>query len=367
MEEKFSTNKTKLIKLCLLVVSLIILYIAVEKFFLYSNSANSSEKYEKTIYALNTQITLTTYGNDDKAKNNGILNKAEQEIYRLEKLLSTTDLQSDIYAINHSEGKSVTVNNESAEIIDFALHMANNTDGALEPTLYPVLRAWGFTTGEYHVLSDKEIQDLLPLVDYKKVKITGNEVTLLDNMQIDLGAVGKGYIGDKIIELLKAENIDSAIVNLGGNVQTLGHKPDGSPWKVGVKAPDSNDFIGIVEVADKAVVTSGGYERFFKGEDKQIYWHILDSTTGKPAHSGLISVTIISQEGKLCDALSTALFVMGKDKAIAYWKQHQDFEMILVAEDSDNAKGNIYISEGLKNTFQVQKAYEDRNIIWVEK
>ena len=201
-------------------------------------------------------------------------------------------------------------------------------------------------------------------MDYRKVSLKENQIYLPDGMQIDLGAVAKGYIGDEIIKILKANNISSALINLGGNVQLLGTKPNGDLWNIGLKSPNSQDYIGILRLADCAIVTSGNYERYFIGEDNKRYWHILDGKTGKPADKHINSVTIVTKQGKLGDALSTALFVMGVDEAINYWKQNKDendaFEMILITDDK-----KIYITENLVDSFTLQDKDKDYHMVVV--
>lgn len=305
-------------------------------------------KETKNIFAMNTYITLTAYGENAGAT----LDEAEDRISELEHLLSVTDENSEIYAVNHSEGTSVALSTDTENVLSFALEMARKTNGALEPTIYPVLTAWGFTTESYQIPTREKINQLLQSVDFHKVQIKNHSLALPDGMQLDLGAVAKGYTGDEIANLLKNSGVTSAIINLGGNVQTIGTRPDGSMWRVGLKAPDADGHIGILEVSDCAVITSGGYQKYFIGEDGKQYHHIIDPATGRPAESGLVFVTIIGKEGKLCDALSTALFVMGTEDAISYWKQYGDFEMILLTD-----KDEIYITEGLENRFTLQKEY----------
>lgn len=173
----------------------------------------------------------------------------------------------------------------------------------------------------------------------------------IDGMEIDLGGIAKGYTSSRIMEIFKDYDIDSGLVNLGGNVQAYGTKTDGSNWRVAIKNPDTadddtDDYIGILSIADKAVITSGGYERYFE-QDGKTYHHIIDPSTGYPAENGLVSVTIVSDDGTLADGLSTSLFIMGKDKAVEFWKVHSDeFDAVLVADD-----GTIYVTEGIKDSF----------------
>ena len=196
----------------------------------------------------------------------------------------------------------------------------------------------------------EEAQALLAHVDYTKIDFDRKQsaVTLPPDMEIDLGSVAKGYTGDQILSLLREADVTSALLNLGGNVQALGSKPDGSPWRIGVQNPLGDGYIGVLEVTDQAVITSGGYERYFV-EDGKTYWHIIDPATGAPAHSGLISVTIIGGSGLMCDGLSTALFVMGLEDAAQFWRETGNFEAVFVTED-----GQITITEGLTDRFSLE-------------
>ena len=174
---------------------------------------------------------------------------------------------------------------------------------------------------------------------------------------MDLGGIAKGYTSDTVIKLLKDEGVTSAIISLGGNVQTLGTKPDGNLWKVAIQDPfDQNKYVGGVKVSDKAVITSGGYQRYFV-KDGVTYEHIVDPKTGKPATSGLSSVTIVTDKGIEGDGLSTALFVMGLDKATEYWRENQDFQAVFITTD-----GKIYVTEGLKYSY-----FSDRDYSIIEK
>lgn len=293
-------------------------------------------------------MTITAYGENAETA----LEQAEERVTGLEKMWSVTDENSEIYAVNHSSGASVAVSEETAELLDYSLRISDLTNGALDCTLYPILTAWSFTTSNYQIPAETELSALLENTGYEKVKLEENSVTIPKNMHIDLGAVGKGYTGDLITEVLKENGVTSALLDLGGNIQTVGTKPDGTDWKLGLRSPFDEGSFATLEISDCAVITSGGYERYFVGEDGETYWHILDSETGKPAHSGLISVTIVGKEGRLCDALSTSLFIMGLDKATKLWKQRDDFEMVLVTEN-----GEIYITEEIENNFQLNEIY----------
>ncbi|MCM1127391.1 MAG: FAD:protein FMN transferase [Lachnospiraceae bacterium] len=314
-------------------------------------------KADASFFAMSTYISLTAYG---KEADRAVLD-AQAKAEELEKLWSTTDAASEVYALNHSGGVPVSVSGETGDLIRFALQMAEETGGALEPTIYPVLLAWGFTTEENRIPDKEEIESLLQKTGYRRVLIEGDLVTLPEDMQLDFGAVGKGFTGDILTELLKQEGVKSALLDLGGNIQVMGTKPDGTNWKIGLRNPFGEGYLGVVEACDLSVVTSGNYERYFVGEDGRTYGHILDPVTGYPADSGLSSVTILAKEGKRCDALSTALFVMGYDKAKEYWQAHRDFDMILIT-----GEGEIYLTEGMKGRFSLNREYADWKVFWIE-
>lgn len=301
---------------------------------------------ERSLFAMNTYMTFTAYGEDAQAA----LQEAEECIQQVEGLWSVTDEDSEIYQANHSGGQPVTVSEETAEIISFALEMAQRTGGALDPTIYPVLTAWGFTTDSKQVPSQQRITRLLEQVGYDRIRLNGTELTVPDGMELDLGAVGKGYTADLVTEILRRHGVTSALISLGGNIQAIGSRPDGSDWRLGIRAPWESGNLGVLTVSDAAVVTSGGYENYFDDEQGNIYWHILDPSTGYPADSGLQSVTIVGREGKMCDALSTALFVMGAQSAEQYWRENGGFEMLLVTDS-----GEILITEGIAENFTLNE------------
>lgn len=300
-------------------------------------------KGSRDIFAMDTYMNLQAYSEAPEAA----LEKAEAEILRLEKLLSVTDNKSDTYNINTSHGFPAKVDDDVSELISYSLDMGRETSGSLDITVYPVLREWGFTTGDYKIPTDDKINELLENVGYDKIILEDNSVTLSEGVEVDFGAVAKGYTSDRIMEIFKENGISSAIISLGGNVQTLGRKPDGSMWKVAVVDPFNKDkTLGILETADKAVITSGNYERYFTGSDGKNYCHIIDPSTGRPAENGLVSVTIIGESGLMCDALSTALFVMGRNRAEEFWRSNDNFDMILV-----ESTGNIVITNGIESSF----------------
>jgi Membrane-associated lipoprotein involved in thiamine biosynthesis len=300
----------------------------------------------QTFLAMDTVISMEIYG-DHKEE---AVKKSVDQINSLEALWSVTREGSQVYELNHHQGSPVKVSKETAELISFALEMERETEGALNPALYPIVKAWGFTTREYQIPDKQKLQRLLEHTDFQKLQIEEGTVTLPEQMEIDFGAIAKGYTGDLVVETMKKYGITSGIVNLGGNVALIGNAPDGKPWRTGIRSPYGEGTIGVLEAGDCHIITSGGYERYFTGEDGTVYWHILNPETGCPADSGIISATIVGTEGKRCDALSTAVFVMGLEKAEAYWRTHEGIEMILVTEDNQ-----IYLTEGLDGRFALNE------------
>lgn len=307
-------------------------------------NSDENKKVSKDIFAMDTYMTVTAYG---KNAENGV-NKAVDEINRLETVLSAEKQESDIYKLN--ETGSGTLSTDTKNIVSKALEINKTTNGAFDISIYPLMVKWGFTTQKYNVPSKNEIYKLLKDVDSSKIifdEKSGN-IKLKENMKIDLGGIAKGYTSNRVMQIFKECGVKSGLVSLGGNVQALGTKTDGTAWQIAIENPDkSSDYIGVVSVKDKAVITSGGYERYFEKNGKT-YHHILDPETGYPAESGVKSVTIVSDDGTLADALSTSLFVMGKEKALDYWREHKnEFDTVLVEDN-----GDITITGGLEKIFK---------------
>lgn len=325
-------------------------------FFISGCTAKDSVPAEKSLFAMDTYMKLSAYGNGAETA----LNAAADKLAFLDGLWSVTDGKSEIYALNSSGGEPVTVSPETAEALSLSLQISGITGGALDCTVYPVLAEWGFTTGDYKIPDEERIAVLLKDVGYEKVSLSGCSVSVPEGTRIDLGAVGKGCAGDILAEIMAEKGISSALLDLGGNIQAIGAKPDGTPWRIGLRDPSGDGIFAALELTDCAAVTSGGYERYFIGENGESYCHIIDPSTGEPARSGLVSATVISDSGGLCDALSTAIFVMGLDKASELWRSRRNFEMVLVADG-----GKIYVTEGLEDRFRLMGKYssDEVNII----
>lgn len=310
----------------------------------FTSCKNNDKEVSKDIFAMDTYMTVTAYGPEAKTA----VDKAIDEINRLETVLSAEKRESDIYKLNKT-GYAV-LSKDTKDVVSDALDIYNSTSGAFDISIYPLMVKWGFTTQKYNVPSENEISELIDNVDSSKIEFDGKsgEIKLPKGMKIDLGGIAKGYTSSRVMQIFKDCGVKSGLVSLGGNVQVLGTKTDGTNWQIAIENPDkSKDYIGVVSVKNKAVITSGGYERYFE-RDGKTYHHILNPKTGYPAESGLKSVTIVSDNGTLADALSTSLFVMGKEKAIDYWREHKnEFDAVFVEDD-----GSITITEGLKKTYK---------------
>ena len=319
-----------------------------------------------TLFAMDTVMELQIMGDEE------LLREGENKIRTLEKELSVTDDDSEIAQLNASGNQELS--EDVANLMNEALGICDSTGGALDITIYPVLKAWGFTTSEYRVPTDGEITELLENVDYHKVEL-GGSCTIPEGTEVDLGSVAKGYTARMLYEYFTEKGVTSGLINLGGNVQCIGSKPNGDAWNVAVKSPfkdSASGILGVIKASDEAVVTSGGYERYFE-EDGKTYWHIIDPATGKPAENGLISVTIIGKDGLLCDGLSTALFVKGLDGAVEYYHEYgkasdnedtnidtnseNSFDMILVTDSEE-----VYVTEGVADRFSLASEYYNLNV-----
>lgn len=313
----------------------------------------AGETESRTVYAMDTVMTLTAYvpENLPHAVDQG-LPMAEAEIHRLDALLSISRENSDIYRLN--QDKSADISSETADLLRRAIDLSEATGGAFDPTVYPLMELWGFSGDTQRVPEDQEIQQALNQVGTQYIwelypkKNNVSHVALSPQCSLDFGGIAKGYTAQMVLDTLETAGIESAVISLGGNVGLLGTKPDGSPWIVAVEKPDGSGetaaTLSIPGGERTYCVTSGAYQRYFQ-EDGVTYHHILDPKTGYPAETDLLSVTIVSKNGTEADALSTALFVMGFEEAVAFWQAGQyDFELVLITEEGIFASPGLTIS-----------------------
>lgn len=301
----------------------------------------------RAFFAMDTVMSVSAPEADE-----ALLDACEAEVARLEGLFSVTLPDSEIARLN-AEG-AATLSEDTEAVLAFALATAERTDGALDVTLYPIVRAWGFTTGDYRVPDDAEIAELLSRVGWRQVALEDGVATIPQGVMVDLGAVAKGYASDRLAALLRDDGVSSGLIDLGGNIYCVGPKADGSDWRVGIRDPeDPSGFVGAVAVRDCAVVTSGSYERYFIAEDGTVYGHIFDPATGRPANSDIVSATVVGVQGLRCDALTTALYVMGLERAAALLPALEGVEALLVGAD-----GDLWLTPGLKSAFTPMGRYQ---------
>ena len=320
------------------------------------------------VIAMDTAMLITTYGERSPAA----AYACEDTIRDLEAKLSRTDPESDVSRLNAAGGETVEVGEDLYFLLRKAACLSAETEGAFDATIAPVVSAWGFTTEEPRVPSQKELEELLELVDYSAVydryipNADPPAAAIGPGQSVDLGGIAKGYAADRIVGVFQEYEVPRGLAQLGGNVLAFGDRPDGTPWRVGIQDParpgDKNAFAGVLALTDSFAVTSGGYQRNFE-ENGKTYHHIIDPATGRPADSGLTSVTVVAPaepggggwNGTMCDAYSTALFVMGEEKALDFWRSRRNgsgaFELVLVTED-----GRVVVTEGLADRFTLDES-----------
>ena len=309
--------------------------------------AAAAEKHQKQVFAMDTVMILTAYGPNAEAA----LDAAEARILELEADLDPESETGSVHALNTGAGRPVVVSKDCFNVMSTAMEYWRRSGGALDPGMYPLSKAWGFIGGNYRVPAQTEISALLSAKDTGGIRLdaAASSAAVPEGTEVSFGAVAKGYTAQAVCDLMEELGVESAILSLGGNVQTLGEtKPDGSAWQVAVTDPrDTGSYLGVLSVGQAAVVTSGGYQRFFT-EGDTTYIHILDPETGYPVtgEGDLVSVTVVTDDGAKADALSTALYVMGKDAALEFYREQGDFELVLVTGGS-----HVIVTPGLKDAF----------------
>ncbi len=278
-----------------------------------------------------------------------------ERIKQIQGKMTVHNIESEIAILNANAGvKKVSLSQDTYNVLQEALTLSSLTGGAFDPTVGPLVKLWGFDSKNFGVPTDKEIQDKLNLVDYRQLQIEKSRDTFMamlprDGQAVDLGGIAKGYAGDEAKRILLSHGIKQGIINLGGNIVAVGTKEGGSAWRVGIQNPlaPRGTFLGILQLKDKAVVTSGGYERYFY-ENGNRYHHIIDPQTGFPSESDLLSVTIIANQSLMSDALSTGVFVMGLYKGLELMEELEGVEAIFVTRDK-----KVFITSGIRDIFQL--------------
>lgn len=302
-------------------------------FLLTMCSCGFKKEATKEFTAMNTLMSIRVFSSYEGSGEED-LQLFVDKINEFDALFDANNENSDVSEIN-GKNTEIKVSEATAKIIQKSILASSLTNGAFDITIMPVLMLWGFDNGNYGVPEKTEIQSALKNVGADKISVKNNTVIKEDNTQISLGGIAKGYVGDELLKIAR-ENGVSAVLSLGGNIVLCGENTERGMWTVGVKNPlEANELVCTFEhKGNVSVVTSGGYERSFE-KDGKAYHHIIDTKTGEPAETDLLSVTVIGEDGALCDAFSTALFSMGKEKAVKFAKEHNDFEYIFITEDKE--------------------------------
>lgn len=305
------------------------------------------KRYEKTFLALGTINTIWACGrNSEKA-----VSSAAGRVLEIHSRMSVYEKTSDVARVNASAGLSPQViHSDTFGLLRRALQFSELSEGAFDITVRPLTQLWGIGKKGDFIPSQGEVSDALELVGYRDLLLDEAERTAFlskPGMSIDLGGIAKGYAADEVMRILLEHGIKSALVNLGGNIATFGQREDGEHWQIGIQNPLSarGGYIGTIESVDRTVVTSGSNERFFM-KDGVRYHHILDPRTGYPSVSGLLSVTAVCGSSTDADALTTALFVSGTQKAMQLLGNF-DAQAVFVT-----TSGDLFLTEGLANTFK---------------
>lgn len=322
-------------------------------FFCGCNS-KAADPISTTDFKLNTVIKVTIYDSQDTS----LLDESMAICDKYEKIFSRTLADSELYKLNHrllpaleEAPDTYLVSEPLAELISEGLHYSELSRGAFDIAIEPLTSLWDFTAENPSVPDDSKILEAVSRCNYKNVSVNQQNITLrTEDTTLELGAVAKGYIADKIKEYLISQNVKSAIINLGGNVLCIGSKPDGTPFKIGIQKPfaDRNETIATMDITDKSVVSSGIYERCFE-ENGTLYHHILNPQTGYPYDNDLVAVTIISDKSVDGDALSTTCFALGLENGLDF-AEAQNVQAFFVTKDYE-----VHYTEGFEDKIAIHE------------
>ncbi len=319
-----------------LLLSLILFFVALGIFLCMTLFPRPSSFTPSSVqfYALGTFIRLQAWG----AEAPEALKAAETSIREVEKRFSRYRASSEVALLSGSSGEGEKpFSAESLFVLSEALRYAELTKGAFDPTIGPLTKLWSIGTPEERLPSPETIEKARNLVDYRDFRIFPDRGTALlarKGQALDLGGIAKGYAGDKARKVLEEHGISRALLDMGGNIVTLGTKPGGAPWKIGIQNPlePRGNYLGILSLSEASVVTSGNYERYFEKDGKR-YHHILDPRTGYPASQNLLSVTVMSESSLSGDALSTGLYVLGLERGLELAESLEGVEALFVTSD----------------------------------
>jgi len=320
----------------------VLLVVALAAFGWWRSTENS--EVNRSEFIMGTYIEARAYGRQaDKA-----LDLVYARLREIEQKMTINQAGSEVDQVNTQAGKQpVAVSTDTFAVVKRALEYGATTSGKFDPTIQPIVSLWRIGSPEARVPAGSEIDAKLPLVDYRAVQLNAEEQTIYlpkAGMGLDLGGIAKGYAADEAVSILREQGVKNAIISLGGNVYTMGRNPEGKPWRIGVQNPENarNTFIGVIETSDETLVTSGAYERYLEANGK-IYHHIIDPSTGYPAESDVLSSTIITTRSIDADALSTSVFILGREKGLQLIEQLTGIEAIVIDLDRQ-----VYLSSGMQ-------------------
>ena len=312
--------------------------------------ASASEPISKTNFLLGTVIDITIYDKNDET----IIDKAFERISEIERKMTINNAEtSEIIALNEASGKKeMKLSPDTFFVVEKGKEYSEKSNGKFDITVGPVVKLWNIGT-DYAAIPEKgKLAEAVKLVDYTKLSLNKENLTAkleVEGMKVDLGAIAKGYAADEVARVLKENGVEHAIINLGGNVLTIGGNPNGNPWRIGIQDPFNprGDFLGVVPIKDQTVVTSGTYERYFEENGKK-YHHILNTVTGYPTENNLYSVSIVTDKSIDGDGLSTTSLLLGLDEGMKLIESIENVEAIFITADK-----KVYVSSGLKKDFNI--------------
>lgn len=326
------TKKKQMLSGSILVVLVLLVFAA-----FYRQRLVPAEPISETAFKLNTVVKVTIYDSDDRS----LLTEVFGLCDKYEALFSRTKESSEIYRLNHGmlpeEDGFFALSPETAELVSKGLEYSRLSDGAFDIAIAPVSSLWDFTSDEKIVPEKDALTKALPLIDYRDVELDQNRIRFAKKgMELDLGAIAKGYIADRMKDFLVGKGVKSAIIDLGGNILCIGNKPDNTPFRIGVQKPFANrsETVSAVSISDSSVVSSGIYERYFE-KDGRFYHHLLNPATGYPYDNGLVSVTILSEQSVDGDGLSTSCFALGLKKGMELIERLPDVEAVFITADEE--------------------------------
>lgn len=325
-------------------------------------ACGSTQAVEKQLFAFNSAVSIRAWGSNAESG----IDSAVSVINSLSSALDPRRDGSTAYAINSAQGQSVIVTGQIAEMLETMMLVNSISNGDFDPSVYPLVKAWGFIDGLYRVPSEGEIDGLLANVGFDEATLSAMTdtdsylFTMPAGMEISFAAVGRGCAALYAARALQVAGVEAGIVSIGGNIQTFGDKPDGSDWIIAVQDPlNTSEYLCKLNLSGAwSVSTSGGYQRYFTDDDGDTWTHLIDPRNGYPADSGVLSATVLCDDGIYADALSTALCIMGERDAIDLYQERGDFEMLLITDD-----GRIIVSSGLNAMFE--RSNDDYDVEYV--